>query len=124
MRNFHAEPAQKRTQGELDSAAWTSPDLSALAELPLTPAHMQRVWQQSSETARQRADNGDRSMQVLDFYDSVFESRENICDEDDIWAIARVRQDAGDQSATMNRAETNHFAEKQVFRAACECQAT
>lgn len=98
MWNYLSVATTKKPQEELDQDPWTSPDHPPLEELPLPPAHLQRAWAQRGEGAKQRSSEGDpKSMQVLDFYDLVRENKENIHDEDDLWNLARSRQDSGDR---------------------------
>jgi len=68
-----------------------------LEELPLPPEHLQRAWQQR---AVQRDSGEAKSMQVLESYDIMRENTDHIRDEDDLWGMARDRQESGDRKAT------------------------
>ena len=95
MWNYLSEPTTKKPQTEIDGAAWVSPGHPPLDQLPLPPEHLQRAWQQRGQQSGSAA--SDKGMQVLEFYDVVRQSKDNIRDEDDLWAMARERQDAGDR---------------------------
>ena len=95
MYNYISETTVKKLQGELDSDAFTSPGHPALEDLPLPPPHLQRAWQQcAQQAAPQEVEKG---MSVLEFSDVVRFNRATLQDEDDLWAMARTRQDANDR---------------------------
>jgi len=100
MWNYISVATAKKPQEEIDDAAWTSPNHPPLEELPLPPEHLQRAWRNRQRQARQLGEELEserESMKVLDFYDFVREHKENIRGEDDLWALARQREDNGDR---------------------------
>ena len=98
MYDYLSVPTSKKPASELDSAAWTSPTHPPVSELPMPPEHLQRAWSARSGSARRRSEApGDESMTVLGFYDLMREHRETMRFEDDVWALARIQQDAGDR---------------------------
>ena len=98
MWDYLSKPSSKKPQGELDQDPWTSPRHSPLEELPLPPEHLRRLWQSRGEGAKRRAERGDgETMKVLDFYDLVRQHKEDLRNEDDLWALARCRHEADDR---------------------------
>jgi len=59
---------------------------------------LQRAWHARGEAARQRLnDTGGEPLKVLDFFDMMRQHKENIKVEEDVWALARTQEGAGDR---------------------------
>jgi hypothetical protein len=95
MWNYISDASTKKPQAELDRDPWTSPNHPPLEELPLPEAHLQRLWAIGQGAAPGRAKP--KSMKVLEFYDVMREHSEEVRTEEDLWALARTRQDTGDR---------------------------
>ena len=61
-------------------------------------AELSRAWAARGQGGPKRARGGEgEALKVLDFYDVLRENRETVKDEEDLWNLARAKQEAGDR---------------------------
>ena len=98
MWEYVSTPTTKKPVEELDTAAWTSSDHPAPEDLPMPRAELSRAWAARGQGGPKRARGGEgEALKVLDFYDVLKENRETVKDEEDLWNLARAKQEAGDR---------------------------
>ena len=98
MWDYVSTPTTKKPAEELDTAAWTSPNHPAPEDLPMPDVGLQQAWAARGQGGPKRARGGEgEALKVLDFYDVLRENRETVKDEEDLWNLARAKQEAGDR---------------------------
>jgi hypothetical protein len=99
MWDYISVVSHKKPAGGIDPEPWQSENHPADEALRPPPVHLQEAWRRRAEGASaRRSQSSEGRFGVLEFYDFLRSEETRINSEDDLWAIARERDTAGNRT--------------------------